>query len=61
MQRPMNATSLQQQIDSLQQLVGSLQQALEDARRENTLLRQNLRPEAPFVAEIKIAPVNTQP
>ena len=38
----MNAASLQQQIDSLQQLVGSLQQALEDARRENTLLRQKL-------------------
>lgn len=38
----MDAATLQTQLDSLQQLVLSLQQALEDTRRENTLLRQKL-------------------
>jgi len=39
---PMNAAELQPQIDALQKVVASLQQALEEARRENTLLRQKL-------------------
>ena len=34
--------ALQLQIDALQNHVASLQQALEDSRRENTLLRQKL-------------------
>lgn len=38
----MDAATFQTQIDSLQQLVLSLQRALEDSRRENTLLRQKL-------------------
>ena len=38
----MNATALQNQIDTLKELVVSLQQSLEAARVENTLLRQKL-------------------
>lgn len=42
MQFPMDAAKLQLQNDALQQQVASLQQALEESRRENTLLRQKL-------------------
>ena len=38
----MNGAALQMQIDALQQQVVFLQKSLEDARRENTLLRQKL-------------------